>query len=277
MPINVTCPNPDCAKPLSVQEQYAGMQGQCPYCKTVFTFPNAAPAAPAMPPPVAAPAPPAPEPEAMTPVMEWDRGRAPAPRGALPGRLDLLSLILYCAGIFFLLLLFIAILVPWLYLPSPLGGTFPRSGMDVAIGIILFVLDLLIMARCITALVFNFALPFPHMVDRVLSYTMVAAAWLGIFGFWCMLAGLFRPWALGEYAKGYDAIREQVSRGFGLWLAFFFALFLAGIFGFLAVREPPELPLSPDPNAFTRRWLLLVCLGGSAVFLGLLVLLIHVI
>jgi hypothetical protein len=60
-------------------------------------------------------------------------------------------------------------------------------------------------------------------------------------------------------------------------MAFFSALFMAGVFTFLAVQRPPELPVTPDPNSFVRKWLLLVSLESLAVFLGLLVLLIHVI
>jgi hypothetical protein len=202
--------------------------------------------------------------------------------------LDLVSLILTGAGLFFLLLLFIAILLPWITITAEFGGfhaTGSRNGFGAAIGIILFILTLLTLAAVITAVVLNFTLRYPQAVDRVLSYSIAGAAWLGILAFWCLLAGLFRPWGLGDYAQLYDntnpearaAARKVVGTGFGLWMSFFCALFLAGIFGFLAFLRPPELPLSRDPNAFTRRWLLLVVLGGLAVFLGLLVLLIHVI
>jgi hypothetical protein len=174
------------------------------------------------------------------------------------GQLDLVTLILMSAGIFFLLLLFISIMLPWITFESD-----SRSGFDVAIGIILFVFDLFIMGAVVTALVLGIVLRNATVVNRLVSYSVAAAFWLGTFAFFGLFAGLIRPWGLGK--------------GVGLWMAFFSALFLTGIFGYLAFRRPPELPVNPDPNSFVRKWLLLVGIGGSAAFLGLLVFLIHII
>lgn len=284
MPINVTCPNPACGKPLSVQDQYAGMQGQCPYCKTIFTFPNPAPL-----PPVMQPVAPQSEATVAQPPVPWDSPPpAPGPR-RLPGRLDLVSLILFGVGLFFLLLFFISVLVPWIFATFE-NRSLSSNGLGVAIGVILFVLSLLLMAAGTTVLILNFTLTVPRVVDRLLSYTFSAAAWFGTFAFFCLLAGLFRPWGLGaalssdelkafDDAKNtaHDLVRDAISKGAGPWMAFISALVIMGIFGFLAFLRPPELSLWPNANAFVRKWLILVSLAGSAVFLGLLVLLIHVI
>src|SRR5439155_457212 len=122
-------------------------------------------------------------------------------------------------------------------------------------------------------------------VNRLASYVVTAGAWLGTFAFLCLLAGLFRPWGLQDAAKLYDAsdpdaranFRKLVGTGSGLWIAFFSALFIMVIFGFLTFRRPPELTVNPNPNSFVRKWLLLVSIEAFAVFLGLLVLLVHVI
>jgi hypothetical protein len=279
MPIIANCPNPACGKALSVADQYAGMQGQCPFCKTVFTFPNAPPPPPVMPspyPPVQpAPTPSAPPPPPPISEPQWRAAPGLPAKTFGAGQLDLINLILISAGLFFLLMLFIGILCPWVSTP---GGT--RSGLNVAIGIILFIFTLLIMGAVTTAFVMSLVMKNPRVVNLLLSYSVTAAAWLGTLTFLSALAGLFRPWALGEGAKFYDdpatreAVRAAVSKGFGIWFSFFASLGVAGVFGFMAFNRPPELP---NPNPFVRRWLLLVCALGSAAFIGLLVLIIHII
>jgi hypothetical protein len=205
------------------------------------------------------------------------------------GKLDLLNLILISAGLFFLLLLFISIMIPWVRMSGEFFGTTvseSRSGFSVAIGIILFIFDLLIMLAVAAALVLTLVLGGQKIVDMLLTYSIAAAAWLGTFAFFSTLAGIFRPWGLGSLlGKGYDVyddpkhqlyqqIRENVGKGFGIWMAFFSSLFIAGIFTFLMLRRPPELP---SPNPFIRKQLLMISILGSAAFIGFLVLIIHIV
>jgi hypothetical protein len=285
MPINVTCPNSNCGQALSVQEQYAGMQGQCPFCKTVFTFPNIATAEPPLPPvpplvaPVAAPPPipSAPPMSASPPMGTWETAPpAPGPGTGLVGQFDWLTLILMACGTFFLFLYFVATMLPWITFS---GGEISasRSGFAVAIGVILYTIDVLIMEAIVTVFLLRFYLKDAPVVNRLISYVVTAAAWLGTFASFGLLAGLFRPWGLQDDAKRYDDSDLVARAGFGLWIAFFSALFIMGIFGFLAFRRPPELTVNPNPNSFVRKWLLLVSIEGVAVFLGLLILLIHLI
>jgi hypothetical protein len=136
------------------------------------------------------------------------------------------------------------------------------------------------MGAVVTAFVLSFILKNTTLVNRLISYSVIAAAWLGIFAFLSLLAGLFRPWALGDAADLYnssESFRKAIGKGAGVWMGFISALFIAGIFTFLAVRRPPELPVTPDPNSFVRKWLLFVSVVGSAVFIGLVVFLSHIV
>jgi hypothetical protein len=191
----------------------------------------------------------------------------------------LLNLILTSAGLFFLLLLFIAILLPWISFGKELGDT-SGNGFKAAAGIVLFIFNLLILLGVAAAFVLSLVLIGNKIVQLLLTYGIAAAAWLGVLAFFLTLAGVFRPWGLGDFAKPYDATETKeayhkwIGTGFGIWMAFISSLGIAGIFGFLTFQRPPELPSS---NPFVRRWLLLVCILGSAAFIGLLVMIIHII
>ncbi len=299
MPINAICPNPACGKALMVDEKYAGMQGKCPFCGTVFTFPSLAPtpivpepvvpmaaSAPVPPPPLSAGGGgfPPPPPTSAPPPLQPLEG-APPSGGGIAGMLagtilDQMTFILLCAGLFFLLLLFIAILLPWISFPR---GSF--SGLNVAIGVILFILTLLAMGAVGAALILAIVQPTAPLVPRFMSYAIAGAAWLGTFAFFCALAGLFRPWGLGQLAALYDSpdaserasFRSAVGVGAGTWMAFICTWFITGIFVYLATRRPPEVPL-PKGNysPFMRQWLPLISIEGLAVFIGFLVFIIHI-
>src|SRR5438105_1144534 len=119
MPITVRCPNPACGQTLSVQDEYAGMQGKCPLCGTLVTFPAAAPALPVIP---IAPTPPSERSPVMAGPPPLDGAPPPAPATApgprnLPAFLsgfDQLALITLPTGLFFLFLLALSTVLPWL-------------------------------------------------------------------------------------------------------------------------------------------------------------------
>ena len=123
MPITARCTG--CGQTLSVQDQYAGMQGKCPSCGTVITFPAAAPPLfPAAAPPLF-PTSPAAAPAASAPLVDQPPPAMPGvPRTpfSLAG-LDELASITVPAGLFCLFLEVIAAFLPWGPISGIRGGT----------------------------------------------------------------------------------------------------------------------------------------------------------
>src|SRR5262245_17659344 len=174
MPIVARCPNPTCGQTLQVPDQYAGMQGKCPTCGTMVTFqptpaPAAAPAAaapaPAYTPPAApeaytAQAPAAPGAYPPPPVV----GQVPVPPPAGPSMSpqELVQLICVPAGLFFLVLLLIACLVPWVFTHAPWDSSLNMRNLN-GIGFgeagIFFILCLLTAAVVGLTYLFRQALP----------------------------------------------------------------------------------------------------------------------
>jgi hypothetical protein len=240
MPIVARCPNPTCGQTLQVPDQYAGMQGKCPNCGTMVTFQPApaAAAAPAAGPPAYTPpaAPPPAAPPAYTPPAGPDAytaqapgaagtypppavGQVPAPPAGPPmSPQELVQLICVPAGLFFLVLMLIACLVPWAYGGAMSGSTVVVRNLNgIALGEagIFFVLCLLVTAMVGLTYLFRQALP--------LAATI--AAGFGTFAFFFFLAEVVR---FGSHAKA------------GIWIGLVAALFTEGAFGTLAVFRPLE-------------------------------------
>jgi hypothetical protein len=229
---------------------------------------------PVMPmPPSSAPPPP--------PPPAWDSGPPPVPTTAGGTRLDQLTLILVCVGLGFLLLFAIGILLPW-YKATVQGINVPdtKQGIGTGIGIFLFLMTLLALGAVVTALVLSFVSQNAVLVSRFHSYSVLGAAWLGTLAFFCLLAGVITPWGVSaEVTRSAEAMGVRIKFGnlFGVWLAFLSAMVICGVFVFLSLRRLPELPVSPDPNSFVRKWLLFVSVVGFAAFLGLLLFIIHIV
>jgi len=248
MPIVARCPNPACGQTLQVPDQYAGMQGKCPNCGTMVTFQPAAAAAaapgPAGPPAYAPPAapPPAYTPPAAQPAYPPAAGpdaymaQAPGAAGTYPppplGQVpappagpsmspqELVQLICVPAGLFFLVLLLIACLVPWVFTHAPWDSSLNMRNLN-GIGFgeagIFFILCLLTAAVVGLTYLFRQALPLAATV----------AAGFGTFAFFFFLAEVVR---FGSYAKA------------GIWIGLVAAMGAAGAFITLAVFRPMESP-----------------------------------
>jgi hypothetical protein len=250
MPITASCPG--CGQTLAVQDQFAGMQGKCPSCNTVVTFPSAGSAAVTpVPPPVASP--PA-SPVAPPPAMPGP------PVGAIPGppRLPMdpmvLTLIGLGVGTFFFLLLLISLFLNWrVEVITDLGSVIlPRNGIsfsDARTGIsfgdgrTLFCLTLVMLV----GVALNF-------VDRrFLPQCMVVAGAFATFVFLMML---------GRIGSGTA----------GVLLGFFAALGAAAGCIWTAVRQPCVLdtPLIKGGQSFFRTYGALLAAEAVAFGFGVL-------
>jgi hypothetical protein len=70
MPIRFICPNPDCRKPITVKDEYAGRTGKCPACQTAVKVPAGSGPAPERQPPEPAKADAAKRPPVAKPARE---------------------------------------------------------------------------------------------------------------------------------------------------------------------------------------------------------------
>src|SRR5262249_53912758 len=201
-------------------------------CGTMVTFqptpaPAAAPAAaapaPAYTPPAApeaytAQAPAAPEAYPPPPVV----GQVPVPPPAGPSMSpqELVQLIFVPAGLFFLVLLLIVCLVPWVFTHAPWDSSLNMrnlNGFGFGEAGIFFILCLLTAAVVGLTYLFRQALPLAATV----------AAGFGTFAFFFFLAEVVR---FGSYAKA------------GIWIGLVAAMGAAGAFITLAVFRPMESP-----------------------------------
>jgi hypothetical protein len=244
MAITATCPG--CGQTLSVDDQYTGMQGKCPTCNTVLTFPSTPAAAP---PPIPASAPAAPAP--ASPAAYEPFGAAPSPPA--PGlALDenALTLIGLGAAAFFYLLLLISPLLGWAATHQGVTGSvlgvqvvFERvvsTGTRFGDGRLLFCLTLVILIL----IGLNF------LNRSYLAPTMV-------------LGGAFATFALlmmmGRVGAG----------GAGVWLGLVASVGAAAACLWLAVRQPFQLQsslLARQPSFFRTYGALM---GAEAVALVL--------
>jgi len=230
----ITAPCPGCGQILSVQDQYAGMQGKCPTCNTIVPFPaapnvEAAKALPPMPPaspPTAVPPPPASE-------SFFSAGPAPAGLASLDPLM--LTNIGLGAATFFYLLLLISPFLNW----GPSG--FVIAGTNFSDGRMLFCLTLAMIA--VVAL--NF------LNRRFLPQAMVLA---GAFATFVLLM------MMGWIGAG----------GAGVILGLLTALGAAAACIWTAVREPFLLnsPLIPGGQSFFRTYGALLGAEAVALLLG---------
>jgi hypothetical protein len=240
MPITAQCPG--CNQTLSVNDEFAGMQGKCPTCGAMVTFPSAAVQAAA---PPSAPAPPPadfqqPPPAAYSQPPAWDPGAAgyapPIPRD----NTELFTLIGIGAGTFFMLLLFISTFLRWMSVAEGPGvsGTFFGDGRLI-----------LLFSLLLTAGVgLNF------LNRRFLPLSMVVAGAFATFAFVVLLAHI-----------GGNA-------GAGIYVALVAALGVMGACIWTAVRFPLllDLPGATTQPAFTRTYGALLGAETLALVLGLI-------
>lgn len=113
MAITARCPG--CGQTLSVDDQYAGMQGKCPTCNTIVNFPAAPNVAPAAAPPPMPSAAPAAPPSFPASEPFYAGAQAPLPSSAGLAALDPLMLTYIGLGVatFFYVLLLISAFLPW--------------------------------------------------------------------------------------------------------------------------------------------------------------------
>ena len=78
MPIEVHCPNPDCARIHLVKNQYAGMRGKCPVCASWMYVPQEGHLPSML----------APRPEGLDEAAAWKREAKPAPQPSKPTQLQ---------------------------------------------------------------------------------------------------------------------------------------------------------------------------------------------
>jgi hypothetical protein len=259
MPITTQCPG--CNQTLSVPDQYAGAQANCPSCGTAVTFP----AAGAAPPPAPAPAPPGdyqaapaaayPQPPAYPP---GEAGYPAAAVGPPRDNTELFNLIGIGAGAFFFLLLFISTFLRWVsfraagFAEAPTVGV---SGTHFGDGRLVLLFALLLGA----AVGLNF------LTRKLLPLTMLIASAFGTFTFMVMLAHLGK-------APGPLAGLITASAGAGIILGLFAALGVMGACIWTAVRHPLalDLPGAATQPAFMRAYGALLGSQTVALVLGLL-------
>src|SRR5262245_38102401 len=225
MPITAQCPG--CNQTLSVNDEFAGMQGKCPTCGAMVTFPNPGAQAAAPPP---APLPPQadfaqPPPAASSQPPAWDPGAAgyalPTPRD----NTELFTIIGISAATFFLLLLFISTFLRWVRgvesFPG-LSGTFFGDGRLI----LLF------------SLLLTVGMGLNFLSRRFLPLIMVVAGAFATFVLVLMLAHI------GSGA------------GAGVYVALIAALGIMGACIWTAVRLPLHLdvPGAATQPAFTRTY-----------------------
>jgi hypothetical protein len=247
MPITATCPG--CKQTLSVQDQYAGMQGKCPTCGTVLTFPvpppSVFPMAPSAPPPPLPDFSPAPS-GGSAYAGGPPASRAPGTTFSLAG-LDQMASILLPVGLFFLLLEALATFLPWV--SNPL-----RSYSGIALGAATLFLFLCLIVGGIVATTF--------FVKENLALSAVIGAAFGTFSLLCLLAEM-------------SLASRQGGTGAGLWIGFLSAIGVTAAFAALAVLQPLEWPYLKTLNLppIFQRYGALVASQAGAFALGFLFLL----
>ncbi len=252
MAITTRCPG--CGQTLSVDDQYGGMQGKCPTCNSLVTFPAAANVIPAaapasMPSPAAAPPMPASEPY-------FTGAPAPLPGPAGLGGLDPLLVTYIGLGVatFFYVLLLIATFLPWRGVG---GGNVSFGGMTLNVDVPLVVINGTAfgdvrMLFCLTlATLILIAVNF--LSRRFLPQTMVLGGAFGTFVVLMMLA-----WIGGARA--------------GVILGLIAALIATAACIWTAVRQPflLESPQIPGGQSFFRAYGALLAAEAAALVLGVL-------
>jgi len=226
---------------LSVEDQYAGMQGRCPTCNAIVPFPAVPNVQAAAPPPMPATAPAggAPPPLVTEPYFA---GGLPSSAPAGLRNLDPLTMTYLVLGLatFFYLLLLISTLLSWVSLRGQginvsLGGTFFGDGR------MLFCLAL--------AMIVLIALNFVN--RRFLPQAMVLAGGLATFVVLMMM---------GWVGHG----------GAGVLVGLLAALGAAAACLWTAVRQPFLLdsPLIPGGQSFFRTYGALLAAEAAALVLG---------
>jgi hypothetical protein len=239
MPSTASCPG--CKQTLSVDDQYAGMQGKCPTCGTLVVFPAAAaPTIPAA--PFTAQPPPALPPVEQPTVFPSAAPQAPPAPFTLAG-LDPIASIAVPAGLFFLAMVALACLLPW-------RGF---SGLAWANATLLFLECLLVGAFVGSTTYFK----------ENLHRGVLVGATFGTFAFLVLIGEISRA------SRGGGA-------GAGLWIGLVAALGTIASFGALAVVRPVDWPYMKAlnmPPAIQRYGALGASQGGAFLF-GFLYLLI---
>jgi hypothetical protein len=257
MPITAQCPG--CSQTLSVNDEFAGMQGKCPSCGTMVTFP--APGVQATAPP---PAPPPPQGDfhqppaaSYAPAPAWQPG---APGYAPPPPRDnteLFTIIGLSAGAFFFLLLLISLFLRWVSLNKSIPSEvrmqelIPKgfSGTHFGDGRLILLFSLVLGA----------GVGLSFLMRKFLPVVMVAAGAFGTFTFLVMLA---------HFGKTFV---EDYSAGVGIWVGLFAALGIMGACIWTAMRFPLllEMPGAATQPAFTRTYGALLGSQTLALVLGL--------
>jgi len=198
-----------------VQDEHAGMQGKCPKCGTVLTFPSAAPPVlpvepfSAQPPPVLPPAPPL-----LSSSAPGYAAAAPSPLGgnfSLAG-LDPVASITLPIGLFFLALTALSTFLPWQAQPS-------RSGIALADATLFLLLCLMVGGIVGTTFYFK---------DQ-LQLNVVIGGGFGTFSFFVVVGEMSHHSRLG-------------GTGWGLWLGFVSTIGVVAPFVVLAVLRPLDWP-----------------------------------
>ena len=247
MPITAQCPG--CKQSLSVPDQYAGAQANCPTCGTAVVFP-AAGAPPA--PPAYAPPPPA-APPAQSAWEPAGQAYPAAPAGPPRDNTELLTTIGLGVGIGFLALLALSTFLHWFAASAvfngPGGGVRvlslgSSSGLRFGDGRLVLLLSLLLGA----AVGWNF------FSRKFLSLTMVLAGAFGTFAFMVMLAHI------GRFA------------GAGIYVGLVAAMGVMGGCIWTAVRCPLTLamPGAATQPAFTRVYGALLGSQTAALVFGVI-------
>jgi hypothetical protein len=249
MAITARCPG--CGQILSVEDQYAGQQGQCPTCKTVVLFSGTANVQPAAAPPVA-PAPSATAPGPSPPTETYGyTGAAPAPAGGLAA-LDPLMLTYAGLGtaVFFYLLLLVSTFLSWRVV----------GGGSVTIGDRSITSPALVMAGtafgdgrmllCLTLMILG-VVAINFLNRRFLPEAMVLGGSFATFTFLMMLG-----WIAGS--------------GAGIIIGLIASLGGAGACIWTAVRQPFVIssPLVPGGQSFFRAYGALLVAEAAALILG---------
>jgi hypothetical protein len=201
-----------------VQDQDAGKPGKCPVCGMAFMFPGGpAPHVPlepfaVHPPPSVPPA--FPEVGAAAPGFS-SAGAAAPPRPFSLAGLDQITSITLPIGLFFLFLLALSTLLPWVRLPWISGEMRSFSGLNLARGTLLLLLCLMVGTLAAATIYFK----------ENARRSAVVGAGFGTFAFFVMIGELSRASRTG-------------GSSVGLWLGLVAALGIIAPFIVLGVQRP---------------------------------------
>jgi hypothetical protein len=217
MSITLTCPNPNCQKPLKAPDEFAGKTIRCPGCGMAITVPSST-AVPSHAPPPIPPLDPQGRPDSSVTDVPPDSGRGLWDAIGRKGRiyeLDRASLRILNGGLVALALLSFSSFLPWASLDRGfLSGTI----LGVQSGVGLFVLFLSLGVGIFVCVAFALQ----RLAFEISVYT--AASW-GLFASLWLLVNIVNI-----------ASRRLAGVGIGLWFAILCSLGVAGTFGFVAIN-----------------------------------------